>query len=38
LKDVSYIDEVLKDGAERAGTIAEKHMRQIKDIVGFLVF
>jgi tryptophanyl-tRNA synthetase len=34
--DRAYIDEVLKDGGERANEIASKHLRVIKDIVGFL--
>jgi tryptophanyl-tRNA synthetase len=38
LKDVSYIDKVLKDGAERANAIASKNLKQIKEIVGFLTF
>ncbi len=36
LKDVSYIDAVLKDGAEKAGAIAAKNMKQIHEIVGFV--
>jgi tryptophanyl-tRNA synthetase len=34
--DRAYIDKVLKSGAERAREIASGHLRQIKDIVGFL--
>jgi tryptophanyl-tRNA synthetase len=34
--DRGYIDKVLKSGAERAREIASPHLRQIKDIVGFL--
>ena len=34
--DRGFIDKVLESGAERAGEIASAHMRQIKDIVGFL--
>jgi tryptophanyl-tRNA synthetase len=34
--DRSYIDKVLKSGTERAREIASVHLRQIKDIVGFL--
>jgi tryptophanyl-tRNA synthetase len=34
--DRSYIDKVLKSGSERASQIASAHLRQIKDIVGFL--
>jgi len=32
-----YIDSVLRDGAERAGAIAEPIMQEIKEIVGFIV-
>jgi tryptophanyl-tRNA synthetase len=35
-EDRSYIDEVLKQGGERASEIASKHLRVVKDIVGFL--
>ena len=35
-EDRAYIDKVLKNGAERAREIASGHLRQIKDIVGFL--
>jgi tryptophanyl-tRNA synthetase len=35
-EDRAYIDGVLARGAERAGLIAEPHLRAIKDIVGFL--
>ncbi len=35
-EDRAYIDSVLRKGAERAHSIAEPHMRIIKDIVGFL--
>jgi tryptophanyl-tRNA synthetase len=34
--DRSYVDAVLKDGGERAGTIAEGTMKQVRDIIGFL--
>jgi tryptophanyl-tRNA synthetase len=34
--DRAYVDQVLKSGAERAREIASAHLRQIKDIVGFL--
>jgi tryptophanyl-tRNA synthetase len=34
--DRSYIDGVLKHGAERARTIAEPHMRKIREIIGLL--
>jgi tryptophanyl-tRNA synthetase len=36
LNNTDYIDQVLKDGAERANMIASKNMREIKDMVGFL--
>lgn len=38
LKDVSYIDNILKEGTERAFKIASKNMREIKEIVGFVPF
>lgn len=31
-----YIDSVLRDGGERASAIAEKTMKSVRDIVGFL--
>ena len=34
--DPGYIDGVLKSGAERAGAIAEKTIRDVKGIVGLL--
>ncbi|MEQ1789784.1 MAG: tryptophan--tRNA ligase [Rickettsiales bacterium] len=36
LEDTSYIDQVLKDGAQRADEIAEKTMSEVKELVGFL--
>jgi hypothetical protein len=36
LKDVSYIEAVLKDGAEKADKIARKNMKQAQEMVGFL--
>lgn len=36
LGDPAEIDAVLRRGAERAGAIAEQHMKEIKDIVGLL--
>jgi len=35
MKDPAEIDRILKHGAEKAGAIAEKHMREIKDLLGF---
>jgi tryptophanyl-tRNA synthetase len=35
-EDRSFIDKVLRTGAERARSIADPHLRTIKDIVGFL--
>jgi len=35
-QDPGYIDQVLADGSERAGEIAEKTMNAVKDIVGFV--
>lgn len=37
MQDVSYIDKALREGSEKAAAIAEKHMKEIKEIVGFLV-
>ena len=34
--DRSYIMEVLKNGAEAASAVADKHMKQVKDIIGFI--
>lgn len=34
--DKAYVDSVLKNGGERAGAIAEKTMKDVKKIVGFL--
>ena len=34
--DRAYIDHVLKNGADRARDLASGHLRDIKDIVGFL--
>ncbi len=34
--DPGHIDAILKDGGERAGAIAERTMRDVKEIVGFL--
>ncbi|MBS9719148.1 tryptophan--tRNA ligase [Tianweitania sp. BSSL-BM11] len=34
--DTTYVDAVLKDGGERARTIAEGTMKQVREIVGFL--
>ena len=34
--DPSYIDGVLRDGADRARAIAQENMKAVKDIVGFL--
>jgi len=36
LKDVSYIDEVLKDGAQKANKIASKNLKQVQELVGFV--
>ena len=35
-EDESYVDGVLRDGAERARAIARENMNAVKDIVGFL--
>ncbi len=34
--DTAYVDAVLKDGGERARTLAERTMRDVKDILGML--
>jgi tryptophanyl-tRNA synthetase len=34
--DRAYVDAVLKDGGERAGTIAETTMKTVRDIIGLL--
>lgn len=36
LKDVSYIEAVLKDGAEKANKIAQKTLKQAQEMVGFI--
>jgi tryptophanyl-tRNA synthetase len=36
LADPGHIDDVLRDGAERAGALAEPIIREVKDIVGLL--
>jgi tryptophanyl-tRNA synthetase len=36
LDDPDYIDGVLADGGERAGAIAEKTMKDVKEIIGLL--
>jgi tryptophanyl-tRNA synthetase len=36
LDDLAYVDGVLAKGAARANAIAQSHMAEIKDIVGFL--
>ena len=34
-KDTSYIDNILKDGGEKANAIAAKKVEEIKRIIGF---
>lgn len=36
LKDPGILDEILKKGAEAANDLASQHLREIKEIVGFL--
>jgi tryptophanyl-tRNA synthetase len=36
VRDVPYIDQVLKEGAEKAAAIAEPVMRDVKKVVGFV--
>ncbi|WP_273760259.1 tryptophan--tRNA ligase [Bartonella sp. ML70XJBT.G] len=35
-QDSTYIDSVLHDGAQRASVLAEKNMKKVREIVGFL--
>ena len=35
-QDVTYVDSVLADGADRARVIASETMDAVKDIVGFI--
>ena len=37
MKDPAYLDSILASGAEKANALAEKHLREIKKIVGFLM-
>jgi len=34
--DQAYVDSVLKDGGERAGAIAERTMKDVRRIIGWL--
>ncbi len=34
--DRAYVDDVLKDGGERAGALAERTMKSVRRIIGFL--
>src|SRR5690606_22348595 len=36
MNDTSHIDAILRDGGERAGARAEKTMKEVRDIIGFL--
>jgi tryptophanyl-tRNA synthetase len=36
LADPAHVDRTLRDGAERAGAVAEPIVREVKEIVGFL--
>jgi tryptophanyl-tRNA synthetase len=36
MSDPGYVDGILRRGAERAGAIANKNLREVYDIVGFL--
>jgi tryptophanyl-tRNA synthetase len=36
MADPSYVDGVLRDGSERAGVIAYKHLAEVRDIIGLL--
>ncbi|WP_336277057.1 tryptophan--tRNA ligase [Bartonella sp. CB178] len=35
-REHDYIDSVLRDGAQRASVLAEKNMKKVREIVGFL--
>ena len=34
-KDISYIDDILKEGGKRANSIASKKVEEMKKIIGF---
>jgi len=34
--DRAYVDAVLRDGGERAGALAERTMKDVRDIIGLL--
>ncbi len=36
VQDPAYIDGILSDGADRARVIADKNMKAVKDILGFV--
>ena len=36
MNDKIYLEKILKEGREKAGTIAEHNLKEIKNIVGFL--
>jgi tryptophanyl-tRNA synthetase len=36
MADPGYVDGVLRRGAEKAGTMATRHLREFQDLVGFL--
>lgn len=36
-QDQAYLDAILKEGSEKAGAIAEQHIREIKEIMGFVL-
>lgn len=38
LRNPDYIDSVLKDGAEKTNAIAQKYMREVKEMVGLPTF
>ena len=35
LKDEKYLDQILKEGAQKADNLASKKIRKIKDLIGF---
>ena len=38
LRNQDYIDGILREGAEKTNAIAQKYMREVKEMVGFLTF
>jgi tryptophanyl-tRNA synthetase len=36
MKDTTYIDGILRDGAERANKLAQRYLAEIKEMIGFV--